>query len=80
MNYQEVAIEIIKNYLHLPKSVIGDKTESEYILENFDSTHVVDARSYLGALYFAVDHADDTFLVNLSEEGKIPFFVDKYRI
>ena len=27
MNYQEIAIEIIKNYLHLPKSVIGNKTE-----------------------------------------------------
>ena len=35
MNYQEIAIEIIKNYLHLPKSVIGNKTEAEYILENF---------------------------------------------
>ena len=62
------------------RSINSDGTTNKYILENFDSTHVVDARSYLGVLYFAVDHADDTFLVNLSEEGKIPFFVDKYRI
>ena len=62
------------------RSINSDGTTNKYILENFDSTHIVDARSYLGALYFAVEHADDTFLVNLSEEGEIPFFVDKYRI
>ena len=58
----------------------SDGTTDKYILENFDSSHIVDARSYLGALYFAVEHADDTFLVNLSNDGKIPFFIDKYRI
>ena len=67
----------VKNFV---SSINSDGTTDKYILENFDSSHIVDARSYLGALYFAVEHADDTFLVNLSNDGKIPFFIDKYRI
>ena len=35
INYQDVAVEIIKNYLHLPKSILGELTEYDYIIENF---------------------------------------------
>lgn len=35
MDYNSAAISIIKNYLHLPSHITKDKTEEEYIEENF---------------------------------------------
>lgn len=62
------------------RNMNSDGTTNKYVLENFDSTHRVDARSYLGALYFSVEHPDDTYLVNLSDGKELPLFIDKYRI
>lgn len=75
-----IRLNVEKDVQDFVSDINSDGTTNKYVLENFDSTHIVDARSYLGVLYFAVEHHDDTFLVNLSEDGRIPFFVDKYRI
>ena len=40
---------------------------------------VVNARSFLGVLYMSAEYNDNLFLVNDTEDGKFPFFVDKYR-
>lgn len=57
----------------------SDGTANKYIIENFDGSNRVNARSLLGVIYAMTEHQDEMFLVNLTEDGKYPFSVDKYR-
>ena len=57
----------------------SDGTANKYIIENFDGSNRVNARSLLGVIYAMTEYQDEMFLVNLTEDGKYPFSVDKYR-
>lgn len=56
----------------------SDGTVTKYTLEDFDSIHRVSARSLLGVLYASCEF-DKIFLVNETEDGNFPSFIDKYR-
>ena len=58
----------------------SDGTANKYIIENFDCKSRVNARSLLGVIYAMTEHQDEMFLVNLTEDGKFPSVIDKYRI
>jgi hypothetical protein len=58
----------------------SDGTANKYIIENFDCESRVNARSLLGVIYAMTEHQDEMFLVNLTEDGKFPSIIDKYRI
>ena len=57
----------------------SDGTANKYIIENFDGSNRVNARSLLGVIYAMTEYQDEMFLVNLTEDGKYPFSVNKYR-
>lgn len=57
----------------------SDGTTNKYTLEDFEGTHRVSARSFLGALYASCEFGEKVFLVNETEDGYFPSFVDKYR-
>ena len=57
-----------------------DGTTNKYILETADSAYRVNARSFLGAVYFTTEHADDTWLVNTDNDGWYPTGIDNFRI
>lgn len=56
-----------------------DGTANKYTVENFDGTHRVNARSLLGVVYALSDYNDNMFLVNETEDGVFPHFIDDYR-
>lgn len=59
----------------------SDGTTNKYVLENFNSSSRVNARSLLGVIYAMTEHQDDTFLVNETIDGFFPStIVDKYRV
>lgn len=51
-----------------------------YSIESHDGSRRIDARSVLGVMYFTFDLQDEMFLVNESADGKIPAFVDQFRV
>ena len=57
----------------------SDGSINKYFVENFNGSCRVDARSFLGVLYMFSEYNDNLFLVNDTEDGKFPFFIDKYR-
>lgn len=58
----------------------GDGTATKYTLENFDGSHRVSARSLLGVMYFSADHNDDMYLVNETNDGEFPTWIDIFRV
>lgn len=61
------------------QEINSDGTTNKYTFEDFDGTHRVNARSFLGALYASCEFGGKIFLVNETEDGYFPSFVDKYR-
>jgi len=57
----------------------SDGTTDKYILEDFDGVRRVDARSYLGVMYASAEFDGETYLVNLTEDGKFPTGIDLFR-
>jgi hypothetical protein len=57
----------------------SDGTANKYVIENFDCSNRVNARSLLGVIYAMTEHQDEMFLVNVTEDGEYPFSVNKYR-
>lgn len=56
-----------------------DGTIDKYILEDMNCTCRVSARSLLGVIYIASECSDNIFLANLTEDGKFPSGIDKFR-
>ena len=57
----------------------SDGTANKYIIENFDGSNRVNARSLLGVIYAMTEHQDNMFLVNETEDGVFPSCINKYR-
>lgn len=70
---QQEAIEFISE-------LNKDGSVNKYVLENFDGSERVNARSLLGVLYFTVEHNNDTYFVNMTNPQDEPLFLlDKFR-
>jgi len=55
------------------------KYEDAYAIENTSGTHRINAKSLLGVMYTMMDFPDELYLVNETNNGHIPAFVDGYR-
>lgn len=73
-----VRFSSIREIEEFVQNLNSDGTYERYTFEDFEGTHRVNARSYLGVLYLYSEYPD-IFLVNETVDGKIPAFVDKYR-
>ncbi len=62
------------------KSINSDGTVNKYTIEDFDNRHRVDARSVIGVVYAMTDFNDEMYLVNETEDGEFPSFIDAYRV
>lgn len=56
------------------------RSDDVFSIENKDGSRRIDAKSVLGVLYFTFDLQDEMFLVNESNNGLIPTFVDQFRV
>ena len=50
-----------------------------YVVENATGTFRVDAKSLLGMMYAASTFSNEMYLVNETNDGNFPVFVDSYR-
>ena len=58
----------------------SDGSTNSYVIENKDGKHRVNARSLLGVIYACTDYSDSMYLVNDSDDGNFPSFVNDYRV
>ena len=56
-----------------------DGTTDKYIIEDFKSVQRANARSLLGVVYALSDYNDQMYLVNETNDGHFPGFIDAYR-
>ena len=57
----------------------SDGSTNKYVIENFNCESRINARSLLGVIYAMIEHQDEMFLVNETNDGFFPSFIDKYR-
>lgn len=57
----------------------SDGSTNKYVIEDFNCGSRINARSLLGVIYAMTEHQDEMFLVNETNDGFFPFFIDKYR-
>lgn len=55
------------------------KFEDSFSIENANGSHRVNAKSMLGVMYTMLDFPEELYLVNETNNGFIPVFVDSYR-
>ncbi len=54
--------------------------EDAFTIESRSGQHRVNAKSVIGVMYTMFDFPDEMYLVNDTNNGKIPAFVDKFRV
>lgn len=57
----------------------ADGTADKYIIEDFKGVQRANARSLLGVIYAMSDFNDEMYLVNLTNNGVYPSFIDNLR-
>lgn len=55
------------------------KFEDSFSIENANGSHRVNAKSVIGVMYTVIDFPEELYLVNETNNGFIPAFVDSYR-
>lgn len=79
--YVRARIRIMGNEeaVHFVSILNMDGTADKYVLEDYSGQHRVSARSLLGVMYMGMEHGDEMYLVNLTENGKFPSGIDQFR-
>lgn len=57
-----------------------DGTANRYIIEDYNGVERANARSLFGVVYALSDYSDEMYLVNETDDGKFPNFIDEYRV
>ena len=58
----------------------ADGTADKYIIEDFSGVQRANARSLLGVIYAMSDFNDEMYLVNVTNNGVYPSFIDTLRV
>ena len=56
------------------------RNDDSFSIENKHGDHRINAKSVIGVMYTMVDFPDEMYLVNDTHDGRIPSFVDCYRV
>jgi len=82
MNHIRAHIRLMNNQeaVEFVSLLNSDGTATKYSLENFDGSYRVNARSFLGVVYFCTEHNDDTYLVNDTDTQELPNCINKFRV
>lgn len=76
----QIRLDLRNDIMDFIKILNTASPSDNFVVENFDGTFRVNARSYLGLMYASVEFsAEGLFLVNTTNDGKIPFEIDKFR-
>lgn len=76
----QIRLDRSQDVAEFVKLINSTGTTEKFIIENFDGSLAIDARSLLGTMYASAEFGiDGLFLVNLTNDGKIPTSIDKFR-
>ena len=78
MTRTKIRLETNSAVTNFVRMLNSDGSIDKYIVEDEESTHRVDARSYLGVVYASAEFADNMYLVNETEDGKFPTFIYQF--
>lgn len=76
----KLGIDTGRSVADFVRELNSDGSTEKWMVENFDGTLRVDARSLLGMMYASAEWNGEIYLFSASDDNaKIPNFVDKYR-
>lgn len=75
----KLLLETNKDVVDFVSKINSDGTTTKWMLENLTGDHRVSARSFLGALYASTEWGGEIFLVNETEDGNFPAFVNEFK-
>lgn len=78
----QISLETSKDVSQFVQEINSDGSSIKWMLENFDGTYQVNARSLLGVMYASVEWNGEIYLYDASndQDYDFPSFIDKYRI
>lgn len=81
MGHVRAQLKIMSNQdaVQLVSILNSDGTADKYVIEDYEGNHRVSARSLLGVMYMGMEHTEDMFLVNMTNDGKFPSTIDQFR-
>ena len=62
------------------KMINSDGTTDKYTIEDLYGRQRVNARSLIGVIYALTEFNDEMYILNESNDKKLPYFIDKYRV
>lgn len=76
----KLALDTGKIVAEFVRDINSDGSVDKWMVENFDGTLRVNARSLLGMMYASAEWNGEIYLFNASDETAVaPNFIDKYR-
>lgn len=76
----QIQLDTMSEVTEFVKAINSTGTIDKYVIENFDGTLKVSARSFLGVMYASAEFgADGLFLVNMTNDGDIPYSINRFR-
>ena len=75
----QLSLSHSKEVNNFVKDINSDGSTNKYMIENFDGSERVSARSLLGVMYASAEFGDELFLINETKDGYFPYSIDKYR-
>jgi len=75
----KIRLDTNQRVVDFVKQMNSDGSTTKWLLENFDSSCRVDARSLLGALYASADFDGEIYLFTNDETAPLPDFINDFR-
>ena len=75
-----IRINTTKEATALVSQLNSDGTTDKYVIEDANCTQRVNARSLLGVIYAMTEYCDEMYLVNMTNNGVYPSFIDNLRV
>lgn len=75
----QIRLDTTNSVTQFVSQINSDGSIDKYTIEDFEGARRVSARSYLGVLYASAEFGDGLFLVNDSNDGVFPDFIDDFR-
>lgn len=74
-----IRLDLMSEVADFVRQLNADGSINKYVVEDLEGKHRVNARSYLGMIYASAEFGDHMFLVNETEDGVFPAFINNYR-
>ena len=75
----KISLDTTKSVLDFVQLMTKEDSNDRLMLENFNGTHRVSAKSFLGAMYASTEWGGEIYLINETNDGEFPSFINDFR-